>query len=136
VSLGGLAPLTLTAAESPRARAWLTFGLDRVSWLQLEILGNPMWQYLASLIYVILAFYGSQLLDYVIQRQLRRWASRTATKLDDLLLELLHGPVKIITFVILLHLGLRVFAWPDWAASFISNGLKLVVACSLTYVGL
>src|SRR5262249_29119631 len=136
VVLGGLVPVNLKAADGSLSRTWLTFGLDRVSWLQTEIMGNPLWQYLASLIYVVLAFYGSQLLDYMIQRQLRRWDSRTATKLDDLLLELLHGPVKIITFVILLHLGLRVFAWPDWAATFISNGLKLVVACSLTYVGL
>jgi MscS family membrane protein len=135
LTLGLFAPLTLSAAEAP-ARTWLTFGLDRISWLQPEILGNPLWQYLASLIYVVLAFYGSQLLDYFIQRQLRRWASRTATKLDDLLVELLRGPVKIITFVILLHLGLRMFAWPDWAATFISNGLKLVVACSVTYVGI
>jgi MscS family membrane protein len=31
---------------------------------------------------------------------------------------------------------LRVFAWPDWTAMFISKGLKLVVACSLTYVAI
>jgi MscS family membrane protein len=99
-------------------------------------MGNPLWQYLASLIYIVLAFYISQLLDYVIQVQLRRWAARTATRFDDLLLELLRGPVKIVAFVILLHIGLQVFAWPDWAARLISNGLKITVACSLTYVAI
>ncbi len=113
---------------------WLTFGLDKVPWLQTEVLGNPLWQYLASLIYVVLAFYVSKGLDYLIQVQIRKWAAKTATQMDDLLLELLRGPVKLIAFVIFLHIGLRVFAWPEWAAAFISSGLKIIVACSLTYV--
>lgn len=113
---------------------WLTFGLDKVPGLQAEVLGNPLWQYLASLIYVVLAFYISKGLDYLIQVQLRKWAAKTATQMDDLLLDLLRGPVKLVAFVIFLHIGLRVFAWPEWAAAFISSGLKIIVACSLTYV--
>jgi MscS family membrane protein len=74
------------------------------------------------------------LLDYLIQVRLRKLAARTKTRLDDLILELARGPVKIIVFVILLHVGLKVFVWPDWAESIISNALKIIVACSLTYV--
>lgn len=120
--------------KSTQRQTWLTFGLDRVPGLQTHVMGNPLWQYLASLIYIILAFYLSKLLDYVIQVQLKKWAAKTKTQFDDLMLDLLHGPVKIVAFVVLLHVGLRVFAWPDWAANFISNGLKLIVAGSLTYV--
>jgi MscS family membrane protein len=127
-------PLYWPSMLPTRPATWLTFGLDRIPGLRVNVLGNPLWQYFASLIYIILAFYVSKLLDYVIQVQLRKWAAKTATQLDDLLLELLRGPVKIIAFVILLHIGLRVFAWPEWAAHFISSGLKLTVACSLTYV--
>ncbi len=129
----------VTAAEAPAASsvpAWMTFGLERLGWLRVRVMGNPLWQYLAALIYIVLAFYVSKLLDYVIQVQLRKWAEKTATKFDDLLLELLRGPVKIISFVILLHVGLRVFAWPEWEAALISNVLKIIVACSLTYVGI
>ena len=32
--------------------------------------------------------------------------------------------------------GLRVFAWPDWLAGFISKCLHIIVAVSLTYVAL
>jgi len=116
--------------------AWLTFGLDRVEWLQGTLLGNPVWQYVASLLYIVLAFYAAKLVDCFFRTQLRKATSRTQTQTDDLLLELARGPVKIITFVILMHIGLRVFAWPEWAAVFISKGLKLVVACSITYVAL
>lgn len=122
------------AAPMAKINAWLTFGLDRIPLLEHKIFGNPIWQYLASMIYIILAFYASKLLDALIQVQFRRWASRTKSKLDDLLVELIRGPVKVIAFVVLLHIGLRLFSWPEWGAHFISNGLKITVACSLTYV--
>jgi MscS family membrane protein len=99
-------------------------------------MGNPLWQYVASLIFIVLAFYVATLLDYLMQVQLRKWVSKTETKFDDLVLNLLHGPIKVISFVVFLHIGLRVFAWPEWASVFISNGLKIAVAVSLTYVAL
>jgi len=128
---------TATPSTVPSSgRAWLTFGLDRIPWLRGEVMGNPVWRYVASLIYVMLAFYVSKLLDYTIQVQLRKWAARTRTKLDDLMVELVHGPVKVICFVVLLHVGLRLYAWPDWGAALISNGLKIIVAATLTYVAI
>jgi MscS family membrane protein len=129
-------PTTTPAIAAGQTNAWLTFGLDRVEWLQVSVMGNPAWQYLAVLIYVVLSFYVSKLLDYVIQVQLRKLTAKTKTQVDDLILDLVRGPVKIIAFVILLHVGLRLFAWPDWAETFISNGLKIIVAGSLTYVAL
>jgi MscS family membrane protein len=44
--------------------------------------------------------------------------------------------VKIIAFVIFLHIGLTVFQWPGPMQVFLSKGLIVVVACSLTYVAL
>jgi len=126
---------SVSAAVTPAAHnVWLTFGLDRVEWLQISWLGNPLWQYLASLIFIAVAFYAAKLVDFVFRVQLKRLTARTKSTVDDLFVDLARGPVKIITFVILLHIGLRVFAWPEWAASFISNGLKIVVAASITYV--
>ncbi len=114
---------------------WLTFELDRVSWLQARPLaGIPLWQYLASLIYIFLAFYLSKFLDYFIRERVQKWAAHTKTKLDDLLVTLVRGPVKVITFVILLHVGMRVYSWPEGMEVFLSNALKIVVACSITYV--
>ncbi|MEI8138380.1 MAG: mechanosensitive ion channel family protein [bacterium] len=140
----GLAPLsgwagettnTVTAVTVERvSNVWLTFGLDRVVWLQGSLLGNPLWQYLAAIIYVILALYAAKLVDYLVQVQLRKLVEKTETEIDDLMLDLAHGPVKVIAFVVLLHVGLRVFSWPEWAETFISNGLKIVVAGSLTYL--
>ena len=114
---------------------YLTFGLDRVDVLrEHQWLGQPLWKYGASLIYILLAFYGSKLLDHLVNRWLKQLAAKTETKFDDLLLDLLHGPVKVVAFVIFLHIGLNVFDWPPEAQIWLSRLLILIVASSLTYV--
>src|SRR4051794_2802826 len=115
---GTLGPLSTTEVEiqdNDFARSgWVTFGLNRVPALQHLVFGIPLWQYLASFIYVFLAFYLSKFLDYFIRARLLRWAQKTKTRWDDLLVEILRGPAKVVVFVLLLHLGLRIFSWPEW----------------------
>lgn len=114
----------------------LTFGLDRVEFLQTTLMGNPLWKYVASLVYILMAFYVSKLIDWIVQVWLKRWTVKTKSQFDDLLLGLMHGPIKIISFVILLHIGLNLFIWPAWVNNYLSKVLQLVVAGSLIYVGL
>lgn len=114
---------------------WITFGLDRVDILREKTLfGEPIWKYLASLVYIFLAFYISKLLDYLTRIWLKKWAKRTSTNFDDLILELLNGPVRIISFVIFLHVGMSVFDWPETLEDFFGKALKIIVACSITYM--
>ncbi|MCI0747377.1 MAG: mechanosensitive ion channel family protein, partial [Verrucomicrobia subdivision 3 bacterium] len=129
------AQLLITDNESGQA-AWLTFGLDRIPLLRRTVLHIPLWQYIASLIYIFLAFYLSKLIDYWMRGRVKRWAGRTRTSFDDILLELMGRPVRIIVFVVLLHVGLRIFSWPQWFADFLSKALKIIVAVSLTYAAL
>lgn len=114
----------------------LDFGLKQVDALQGMVLGVPAWQYLASLIYIVLAFLVSRLLDWFIRSKLRHWASKTKTQFDDILIQLLGGPIKIIAFVILLHVGLQLFPWPTTVEVYISRLLRVIIAISLTYVAL
>jgi MscS family membrane protein len=125
------------AAESPaRSVSRLSFGLDRVPGLERLLFDIPLWQYLAMLLYIVLAFAAAKALDYLIGVRLKKWAAKTETKWDDLIIETLHGPIKVVVFVILLHVGFNVFPWPTWLAGYLSKGLVIVVACSLTYVAL
>ena len=115
----------------------LTFGLDNVGVLtNYTVLDQPLWKYLASLVYIVLAFCVAWLLDWFVNVWLKRLAAKTETKYDDLLLELLRGPVKVVAFVILLNVGLGVFDWPARAQLLFSRGLLVVVACSVTYVAI
>ncbi|GDY23252.1 mechanosensitive ion channel protein MscL [Verrucomicrobiota bacterium] len=114
----------------------VTFGLDGVAALQSALLGRPLWQYVAFLIYVAGAFFVSWLINFLVRVVLQRLVAGTQTVAADRLLKLAAGPVKVVAFVILLHIGLRIFTWPDWMEAVLSKGLKLVVAVSLTYVAL
>lgn len=124
--------LTLTDEQLDQ----ITFGLDNIPALKAKLLGIELWQYVASLIYIFLAFAVSKILDYVICVLLSKWAQKTTTKLDDLFIELAHTPIKVVSFVIFLNIGLQVFRWPAWLELWISRALQLVVAFSLTYMTL
>lgn len=89
-----------------RHREVLSFGLSQIPGLQVDVLGNPLWQYLSTVIYFILAFGVSNFLDKVIKNRLRAWAGHTTTQWNDVLIGLADGPVKVIAFVILVHIGL------------------------------
>jgi len=112
----------------------LTFGLDRVEPLNTTVLGQPVWRFIAAVIYLLLAFYSSKALDWLITGRLKKWAAKTETEFDDLLLEVVHGPIKVIAFVIFLHVGLRMFTYPAVLEVYLSKGLQIVVAWSLTYM--
>jgi MscS family membrane protein len=117
--------------------ALLTFGLDRLPFLERNKLFDiPLWQFAASLIYIFLAFYVSKILDFLTRVWLKKWAEKTATKFDDLLLDVLNGPVKIIAFIIFLRIGLEVFIWPALVQSILTKGFTIVVAWTLTYMAL
>lgn len=121
---------------TPGSDAWLTFGLDRLSLLQKVWLGNPIWRYVASLLYVSLAFGAAHLVDRLFRNGFKKLAARSKTQLDDLLVELVRGPLRIICFVVLLNIGLRVLAWPDWMADLITKGVKIAIGGSIAYVAL
>ena len=113
----------------------LSFGLNQIDYLRdTDLLGQPLWKYLSFLIYVVLAFYVAKFLDFIINSWLKRLTAKTETKYDDLVLDLLRGPVKIVSFVVLLNIGLNVFDWPASAEKYFSRGLVVIVACSVTYV--
>ncbi len=115
----------------------VTFGLDRVDFLRdNDFLGEPLWKYVASLIYILLAFYVAKFIDYLSHIWIRRLATHTETKVDDLMMKIFHGPIKVVAFVVLLNIGLSLFDWSPTAKLYLSKGLVLVVAASLTYLGI
>lgn len=112
----------------------LSFGLNEVEALQGRFLGNPLWQYLATLIYIALAFAVSKFLDYLVRTRLQAWAARTPNQWDDLVVRLVDGPVKVVSFVVLLNVGLQLFDWPAAVEDYLSRGTLIALAFSIVYV--
>jgi len=126
---------SLVEARTVVTNSYLTFGLDRVEFLrERSLLGQPLWKYVASLMYLFLAFYGSRFLDYLVGVRVRRWAEKTQSQFDDLVVDTIRGPVRVVAFVIFLHIGLTLFDWPERARFWISKGLLCLVAYSITYM--
>lgn len=123
-----------SAAKSLETPEWVNKLAKKAPSLKWTLWGNELWKYLFSLIYIFLAFYISKFLDYLTRVWLKRWAEKTATKFDDLVLELLNGPIKIVAFVIFLRIGLDVFSWPEMVQKTLSKGFTIVVAITLTYM--
>ncbi|HOK77517.1 MAG TPA: mechanosensitive ion channel family protein [Verrucomicrobiota bacterium] len=123
------------AAELDSSQTTLGSALEHLrSVLEAKLFGEPLWKYLASLGFIVIALWGARALDWLVTHKLKRWTEKTQTRLDDLIVELLRGPVKVVAFVILLHVGLRLFAWPTWVQDYLSKGLRVLVAWSITYV--
>lgn len=116
--------------------AELSFWLNGLPGMDKRLQGIPLWQYAASLIYLLLAVLASWGLDRFIQTRLKHWASRTETEWDDLLVKLASGPVKAITLVFLVHVGLQLYEWPLWLESSISRLSLIVGAIALTFIAL
>ncbi len=135
-------PATGPGVDSPPINvrvysALLTFWLDLVPFLnENKMFDIPLWQFAASLIYIFLAFYVSKLLDFLTRIWLKRWAEKTASKFDDLLLDVLNGPIKVIVFIIFLRIGLEVFIWPPVVQAVLTKGFTIVIAWTLTYMAL
>lgn len=112
----------------------LTFRLDELPFLREHaFLGEPLWRYAASIVYLLLAFLFAKLIDLLAGAWLHRQSAQQTT-VPQLTLELLRGPVKLVIFVILVSLGLDFFDWPNRARLYISKALILIVAVALTYL--
>ncbi len=111
-----------------------TFGLDQVQALQGTFGSYPMWQYVASLVWVILAFVTAGVVDWLMTRILRQFTAKTKTDFDDKLLQILHKPVKFAILMLMLNAGVHMFAWPEWAEKALSVVFTLAVAATIIYL--
>lgn len=112
----------------------LTFWLDRLPLMKTVLFGIPLWQYAASVLYILLAILAAKIFDWLVTTQLRKITSKTTSQMDDLIIQLMRGPVRMFAIVVLLQMGLTLFAWPEWLESWLRKGLYLLLAFSLTYM--
>lgn len=111
-----------------------TFGLSQIEALQTPLLGYPLWQYLASLLWVIMGFMVAVGVDWLMTHQLRRLTAKTKTDFDDQLIGILHKPVKMAILLVMLNAGVQVFQWPEWAEKVLSVVFVIAVAATLVYL--
>lgn len=114
----------------------LSFWINQLPGMEETFRGIPRWQYLASLLYLVLAVLFSRALDWLIHNRLTHWASKTESEWDDILVKLADGPVKAISLVFLIHIGLELYEWPAWLETNVSRLSLIVGAIALTFIAL
>lgn len=127
-------PVTIRVSRGIAAPQWIQRLAVKYPFLRYQLWGNELWKYIFSLIYIFLAFYISKFLDYLTRVWLKKWAARTTTQFDDLLLDLLNGPIKVVAFIIFMRIGLDVFDWPAIVQRVLAKAFAVIVAISLTYM--
>ena len=137
VRLQGNAPVQAVSTTVVKTEsAALSFGLDRIEELRRPLAGIPLWQYIATAVYILLAFIAARLVNYLVTVQLRRLFVRAKWNFGEVTINLLHGPVRMLVLVILLQMGLRLFQWPAWLEVWLGKALYVLLACSVTYMAL
>ena len=65
-----------------------------MDWLNSRVLGNAAVDYAVALGVVVAALAGGRILRYVVDRYVARWAERSETQVDDLLVRRVLGPAS------------------------------------------
>jgi MscS family membrane protein len=114
----------------------LAFGPAGLPWLQWEILGNQIWQYLIFLGYVLAAVFISKLMDLLLRRALKTSGQIVKSRDAERLLGLLRTPLKLAVFIFLLHVGVRPMNKPVWLQGYLDHGFGMLIAVSVTYAAI
>jgi MscS family membrane protein len=84
----------------------------------------------------LLAFVAARVVNYLVTVQLRRLFVRAKWSFGESIINMLHGPVRMLVLVILLQLGLRLFEWPAWIEAWLGKLFYVLLAVSWTYLAL
>ncbi len=112
------------------------FGLNRIETLHRSVAGRPLWQYVATGLWIVMAFLVAQVADFVMTRWVKRLTAKTETDLDDKLLEILHRPLKIVVVLVVLKVGLQVFNWPWMLEKALHIAFAVGMAATAVYVAM
>jgi MscS family membrane protein len=110
-----------------------TFGLDDLSWMQGDFLGNPIWQYLVLLVYLLAAVLLAKLADRLLCRSFKKSTQPAKSAGMERLLQLLRTPLKLTVFILLLHVGLKPLNKPPWMQNYLDHSFGILIAIAVTY---
>jgi MscS family membrane protein len=111
----------------------ITLGLDKLPWLDWNILGNQVWQYLVFFGYVVAAVFLSKLADVLMRRGFKPSGPNDTTAIAERLFTVLRAPLKLAVFILLLHLGVKPMNKPRWMQDYLSQGFGILIAIAVTY---
>ncbi len=110
-----------------------------MTWLDAPVFGNPVRAYLVSALIVAAAVAGGRVGRYVLERHLARWAERSRTELDDLVVRRVLSPAVHLLLVFGLWLAKSNLRMDETLAGWIDRallvaGLVIFFAIAIRFV--
>ncbi|MEZ4756122.1 MAG: mechanosensitive ion channel family protein [Flavobacteriales bacterium] len=99
-----------------------------------HFLGNPIDHWLAALAWALGGWLLGKLLYWASANTLKRLAARTATRLDDILIAALRGPLVAIITLIGIYLAFHQLELPDRMDLWVERIIKVATVLALTWL--
>ncbi len=96
--------------------------------------GNTIAEWATALLIIVAALVVGKALYWVCSKVLRKLTSRTDTKLDDIVLDMVEEPVVFAVAVVGIWVGLGRLHLPEAADGWIWNGIQFLIVLSITWL--
>ena len=96
--------------------------------------GNTVQEWLVALLVVFGAVILSRVAYWIFTRILRRYTSRTETRLDDMIIDMVEEPVTFVIVLLGISYGLNILNMPDSLRGWISSGFQFLIILSIGWL--
>jgi len=96
--------------------------------------GNTVAQWAVALMIIVGALVVGKTLYWIFKGIARSLTSRTKTKLDDIILDMIEEPIIFAVTLMGIWYGLRRLNLPEVVDSWIGNGIQFLVVLSVTWL--
>ena len=96
--------------------------------------GNTIGQWALTLLIIIVTLMAGKLLYWITSKVARRITSRTKTKLDDIIIDMVEEPLVIALTVVGIWYGVNRLQLPEAVARWLTHGMQFMVVICVTWL--
>ncbi len=109
--------------------------MDSIKEIFLErFLGFTILDYVLIFFTILVALAAKKTIDYLLRHKLRPLAEKTKTKLDELILNIIDGPLGFFVFVLAFFAITKILRFPEKVSLFVDKVFQVLVAINVTYL--
>lgn len=102
--------------------------------LNYQIYGDFLWQYILFVIIVIATFFIGKIINYIIKTVVHVIASRTKTKLDDMIVEATSPPIILFVSILGFYIGYNTLTLSETALKYFGGATKLFTLIGVAWL--
>lgn len=104
-----------------------------MEFLNAAYFGNRLLDYILFLAIIGVSIVLGKGVYYVVRNILKKWAEKSETKLDDILIEVLDHPLVFLIFIVGLSIGYRTLTLSEGTAGFFNNLVSILLIVDIAW---